>query len=197
MRNCIFSVRAMDAAITLMNSRTRNLPKTSDSPEQQHDDLCIQEALKVLEKRMSKGPWFTSTRVAKEYLRLKLARHEYEMFGVLWLNAKMSLITFNEMFRGTITASMTYPRELVRDAIKFNAAACILSHNHPSGDCQPSGDDKAMTLTLKNALAVIDVRVVDHIIVGAGSAYSMAEQGELNWRAESYQGMECAVKTYR
>jgi len=199
MRNCIFSVRATDAAITVMNSLTQNRPKTSRSPQQQRDDLCVQEALRILEKKLRRVPRLVAPTSAKDYLRLKLARYDYEMFGVLWLDTRLRLIDFSEMFRGTLTTTSVYPRELVRDAIKFNASSCILSHNHPSGECEPSTADHTLTRVIKQTLALIDVRVIDHIIVGTGKAVSMAERGCADMSLPpllpaSGKSVKCAVK---
>lgn len=145
------------------------------------DDAIIEQALAILTKRM-----FSSERIAltspdnvKHYLSLKIGGLEYEMFSVLFLNAQHEIIAFKEMFRGTVSQASVYPREVVREALALNASAVILSHNHPSGSMQPSSADRALTQTLKSALALIDVRVLDHIIVSAGNSYSMAERGDI------------------
>ena len=101
------------------------------------------------------------------------------MFAVLFLDSQNRLLALEEMFKGTLTQTSVYPREVVLRALHHQAGALILAHNHPSGSVQPSAADKTLTATLKSALALVDVRVLDHIIVGPGMAYSMAEEGQL------------------
>ncbi len=122
---------------------------------------------------------FSSPGAVKHYLQLQLARREHEVFAVLFLDAQNRLIEMEEMFRGTLTQTSVYPREVVLHALKHNAAAVVLAHNHPSGTVQPSRADEALTQTLKAALALVDVRVLDHVIVAPGDALSMAEKGLL------------------
>ena len=120
----------------------------------------------------------TPTRV-KDFLRLKLAQREHEVFAVLFLDARHQLIEMEELFRGTLTQTSVYPREVVLRALHHQAASVVLAHNHPSGTVQPSRADEALTQTLKAALALVDVRVLDHIIVAQGDSLSMAERGLL------------------
>ncbi|MNL53738.1 hypothetical protein D3C87_1770080 [compost metagenome] len=126
---------------------------------------------------MQRGASFSSPAAVKEYLRAKLAGFEHEVFAVLFLDTQHRLIEYAEMFRGTIDSASVYPRELVKEALRLNAAAVILSHNHPSGNPEPSGADKALTQRLKEALALVDVRTLDHIIVAGGNTMSFAERG--------------------
>ena len=114
-----------------------------------------------------------------QYLQLHLARREHEVFAVLFLDAQHRLLALEELFRGSLTQTSVYPREVVLHALRHQAAAVVLAHNHPSGTVQPSRADEALTQTLKAALALIDVRVLDHIIVAPGAALSMAEKGLL------------------
>jgi len=123
---------------------------------------------------MRSGPWFENPRDARDFLRIRLAHRGYEVFAVLWLDVGRRLIEFDELFRGTVAQATVYPRELVREAIRHNASACILSHNHPTGSCNPSPDDVALTHRVRDALAMLDIRVLDHIIVSPTSAFSMA-----------------------
>lgn len=123
---------------------------------------------------MRSGPWFENPRDARDFLRIRLAHRGYEVFAVLWLDVGRRLIEFDELFRGTVAQAAVYPRELVREAIRHNASACILSHNHPTGSCNPSPDDVALTHRVRDALAMLDIRVLDHIIVSPTSAFSMA-----------------------
>lgn len=112
-----------------------------------------------------------------DYLRLRIGGLEHEVFGVLWLDAQNRLIEAEELFRGTLTQTSVYPREVVKSALARNAGAAILYHNHPSGTAEPSRADELLTGTLKSALALVDVRVLDHFVVTPGQAVSFAERG--------------------
>jgi DNA repair protein RadC len=142
------------------------------------EDQLIADALRVLERRAR----YTTTALAspqdvKDYLRLRLGGLEHEVFAVVWLDAQHRVIECEEMFRGTITQTSVYPREVLKSALAHNAAAVILAHNHPSGDSLPSRADESLTVALKSALALIDVRVLDHVVVSSKSATSFAEKG--------------------
>ena len=115
--------------------------------------------------------------MVKQYLQLHLAAKHHEVFAVLFLDSQNRLIVFEELFRGTLTQTSVYPREVVLRALHHHAAAVVLAHNHPSGNIRPSDADVQLTRTLRAALALIDVRVLDHIIVAPGLALSMAEEG--------------------
>ncbi len=115
----------------------------------------------------------------KDYMRLALGGETVERFGVLYLNAQNCALAFEVVFNGTLSQTSVYPREIIRAALGHGAASVILAHNHPSGNAQPSRADEALTQTLKTALALVDVRVLDHIIVGGSESLSMAEQGLL------------------
>lgn len=143
-------------------------------------DAIISQAIKILESRQrAKGFSVTSPKDAEDYLRLQLAPYPYEVFGVLFLDNRHRMIEWREMFRGTIDGASVHPREVVRAAIELNAAAVIFAHNHPSGVADPSKSDLRITERLKDALALIDVRTLDHMIVGEGAVYSFAEAGLL------------------
>jgi len=145
------------------------------------DQEIINQALRILEARMHKPDFYaTSPNVVKEYLKLKLGELEHETFNVLFLDTKHGLISLTELFRGTIDSASVPVREVVKDSLKNNASAVILSHNHPSGVCEPSSTDKQLTSELKEALNPVGVRVLDHIIIGGSRSYSMAEYGELS-----------------
>jgi len=113
----------------------------------------------------------------RDFLKLHFAGKEYEGFAVLFLDAQNRLIAAEELFRGTLTQTSVYPREVVKAALKNNAAACVLAHNHPSGIAEPSRTDEMLTTSLKQALALVDVKVLDHFIVGGGVVMSFAERG--------------------
>lgn len=145
---------------------------------QQDDDSIIARALAILAARIKAGPLMGSPREVREYLTVQAAKHDgREVFSVLFLDAQNRVIEFKELFSGTLTQTSVYPREVVREALRLNAAAVILSHNHPSGSTQPSRADEQLTSTLKSALALVDVRVLDHIITAGGESLSMAERG--------------------
>ncbi|MEX8191597.1 RadC family protein [Comamonas guangdongensis] len=122
---------------------------------------------------------FSSPEAVKHYLQLHLAAKSHEVFAVLFLDGQHRLLALEEMFRGTLTQTSVYPREVALRALHHQAGAVILAHNHPSGSVQPSSADRSLTATLKSALALLDVRVLDHIIVAPGAACSMAEEGLL------------------
>ncbi len=121
----------------------------------------------------------TSPGAVRDYLRLALAAREHEVFVCLWLDAQHKVIAIEEPFRGTLTQTSVYPREIVKAALAANAAAVIFAHNHPSGVAQPSQSDELLTRSLKEALALVDVRVLDHFIVAGNQAISFAERGLL------------------
>ena len=120
---------------------------------------------------------FTSREVAHYYFAPNSLEHE--VFAVLFLDTQHRLIEYSELFRGTIDSASVYPREVLKEALRLNAAAVIVSHNHPSGNPEPSAADKSLTKRLREALAMVDVRVLDHIIVGGTETTSFAEQGLL------------------
>ena len=143
----------------------------------QTDDAIIAEALSILNSRLRQhGEAMNSPNTVKNYLRMKLAGLEHEVFCVLFLDSQNRVIGFEEMFRGTLTQASVYPREIVKASLANNATSVILAHNHPSGEAEPSRADIALTDVLKNALALIDVKVLDHFIV-ADNVMSFAERG--------------------
>ncbi len=115
----------------------------------------------------------------REYLVIKLGQLESEVFACLWLNTKHELIEYEELFFGTIDGASVHPREVVKKALSHNAAAVVFAHNHPSGCNTPSQADIGLTQTLRKALSLVDVRALDHIIVGGGNATSLMERGIL------------------
>ena len=136
--------------------------------------------MRALQSRLSSQDVLSSPQAVRDWLRLKLASLPHEVFVVLLLDSQNRLLHFEEMFRGTLTQTSVYPREVVKLALKWNAAAVILAHNHPSGVAEPSRADEALTAALKQALALIDVRVLDHFVVaGSAKPLSFAERGLL------------------
>ncbi len=138
----------------------------------------LDRALEIVERSMrGAAMWFKCPESVKQYLHLKLAGERSECFAVLFLDVQNRFIAFENMFKGTLTQTSVYPREIICAALAHGAAAVVLAHNHPSGNVQPSRADEALTQTLKAALALVDVRVLDHVIVGSDGALSMAERG--------------------
>jgi len=128
---------------------------------------------------LEQRPLFDAPAKVRDYLGLMLSQREHEVFAVLFLDAQNRLVRSEEMFRGTLTQTSVYPREVVRRALALNAAAVILAHNHPSGVAEPSRADEFLTQSLKSALQLVDVRVLDHMVVGRTQVVSFAERGLL------------------
>jgi DNA repair protein RadC len=139
----------------------------------------LELARRALVAELAQRTVFDSPQAVRDYLRLQLAELAHEVFAVLFLDAQHRLLCFDEMFRGTLTQTSVYPREVLKRALGLNAAAVILAHNHPSGVAEPSRADEFLTQQLKTALALIDVRVLDHFVVARGGLVSFAERGLL------------------
>jgi DNA repair protein RadC len=142
-------------------------------------DRVIQRALKILEARMRTGDTLSSPGAVRDYLRLALSGKEHEVFVVILLDAQNRVLACEELFRGTLTQASVYPREVVKAALAANAAAVIFGHNHPSGVAEPSHADELLTQSLKQALALVDIKVLDHFVVAGAAALSFAERGLL------------------
>ena len=142
--------------------------------------LAVTElARRAMREEIRRERLFDSPPKVRDYLRLRLGRLQHEVFAVLFLDAQNRLIEDQELFRGTLTQTSVYPREVVRRALHHSAAAVIFAHNHPSGLAEPSRADELLTRTLRDALALVDVRVLDHVIVAGASSVSFAERGLL------------------
>lgn len=139
----------------------------------------LELARRAVAEHLRERPVLDAAARVREYVQLHLGARPHESFALLLLDAQHRLIALEELFRGTLTQTSVYPREVVLRALHHQAAAVILAHNHPSGSVRASPADEALTRHLKAALALVDVRVLDHIIVGPGAALSMAEQGLL------------------
>ena len=139
----------------------------------------LELARRAMGQQLRERTVFATPEAVKEYLQLHLAAKAHEVFAVLFLDVQNRLLAMEEMFRGTLTQTSVYPREVVLRALHHQASAVVLAHNHPSGTVQPSRADEHLTQTLKSTLALIDVRVLDHVIVAPGQALSMAERGLL------------------
>lgn len=128
-------------------------------------------------ERLQRGDAFTNPEDTRLFLQARLRGYPYEVFSCLFLDNRNRLIAFDELFRGTIDAASVYPREVVRRALEHNAAALIVAHNHPSGVSEPSRADALLTQRLREALALVDIRLLDHFVVGDGEVVSLAERG--------------------
>jgi DNA repair protein RadC len=137
----------------------------------------LELARRSLAETMAQRPVFESPQQVKDYLRLSIGRLDHEVFALLFLDAQHRLIRRDDLFRGTLSQTSVYPREVVKRALELNAAAVVLAHNHPSGHAEPSRADEALTQTLRSALALVDVRVLDHLVVGRDAVVSFAERG--------------------
>lgn len=142
-----------------------------------HADEVLCHARRLLANRVRRGATMSSPEGVKDHLRLELGVLEHEVFCVLFLDAQHRIIALKQLFRGTVSQTSVYPREVVKEALSVNAAAVILAHNHPSGSVEPSRADEFLTQTLKTALALVDVRVLDHLVVAGAEVCSFAERG--------------------
>jgi DNA repair protein RadC len=144
------------------------------------EEAAVRRALRILEKRMcTAGPLLNDPDVAGKFFRLRLGGETREHFEVAFLDTRHQLIAVERLFSGSIDGAQICPRVVVQRALAQNAAAVLLAHNHPSGCCEPSTADRAVTARLKDALALMDVRVLDHLVVAAGQSVSMARLGYL------------------
>lgn len=167
------SLRALIAA---------DLPRFSRSPglgaaKYAQLKAVVEMARRHLEEGLRRGDVLTSPQVTRQYLICRLRDYGHEVFGCLFLDNQHRVLVFEELFSGTIDGASVYPREVVKRALAVNCAAVIFAHNHPSGVAEPSDADRHITQRLKQALGLIDVRVLDHFIIGDGQAYSFAENG--------------------
>ncbi|MGZ0018169.1 RadC family protein [Nitrosomonas sp. wSCUT-2] len=135
----------------------------------------LEMARRALSEELKNGNTMSSPALVRDFLRLTLANKQHEVFIGIFLDAKNHTIATEELFSGTLTQTSVYPREIIKRALHHNAAAIIFAHNHPSGVAEPSHADKILTQSLKQALAFIDVKVLDHFIIGNGTALSFAE----------------------
>lgn len=139
----------------------------------------LEMSRRALREKIDRGNALSSPQSVRDYLRLKLSCKPHEVFMAVFLDAQNRVLAVEELFRGTLTQTSVFPREIVKRALHFNAAAIIFAHNHPSGVAEPSRADEALTQTLKQTLALVDVKVLDHFVVGGDAAMSFAERGLL------------------
>ena len=142
-------------------------------------DEVLQAAQKLLWQRLRGSQVLSSPQAVRDFLRVRLGGLEHEVFAVLMLDAQHALIEYVELFHGTVSQTAVYPREVVKESLARNAAALILVHNHPSGVAEPSRADEFLTQTLKSALSLVDVRVLDHLLVAGTDVLSFAECGRI------------------
>jgi len=139
----------------------------------------LELARRAMHGELAARPVFDSPGRVKEFVGLQLGGREHEIFAVLFLDAQSRLVRLEEMFRGTLTQTSVYPREVVKRALEINAAAIVFAHNHPSGIAEPSRADEMLTTALRSALDLVDIRTLDHFIVAGRLVYSFAEHGKL------------------
>lgn len=166
-----FSSSSVDAAAALLVHDVGGQYRPARAEE------VLQQARRVLSHRVRRGATMSSPQAVKDYLGVQIGMLEYEVFCVLFLDAQHRIIELKQMFRGTVTQTSVYPREVVKAALSLNAVALILAHNHPSGAAEPSRADEFLTQTLKAALALVDVRVLDHFVVAGADCVSFSERG--------------------
>lgn len=165
----------------LLNATAEDLKRVKGlGPAKRAEILAVLElARRAVAQRLQERSVLADPLAVKHYLQMQLAQRTHEVFAVCFLDAQNKLICTEELFRGTLTQTSVYPREVALRALHHHAAAVVLAHNHPSGTVQPSAADISLTHTLRTALGLLDVRVLDHIIVAPGDALSMAEKGLL------------------
>lgn len=141
--------------------------------------LAVELVRRGMAQSLPGHPVLDSPEAVRAYLRLGIGLRRYEVFGVIFLDAQHRLLAFEEMFRGTVSQTSVYPREVVRRALEHNASAVVFAHNHPSGAAEPSAADRMLTTALRDALALVDVRTLDHLVVTRRRVFSFAESGLL------------------
>lgn len=141
------------------------------------EDAAIADALSILARRFARGDTLSSPQAVADYLKVKYAQYEHEVFALLILDSQHRVLALTELARGSIDGAAVYPREVVKAVLAVNGSAVIMAHNHPSGIPEPSAADRAITERLKSALALIDVRVLDHLVIGGANHVSFAERG--------------------
>ncbi len=160
-----------------MSSINTLFTREGDAFRQATGEEILAAAHQHVAARMRRGATLSSPKAVKEYLMIRFGTRDYETFSVIHLDNRHRVVECQELFRGTIDGASVHPREVVKEALQRNAAACILLHNHPSGVAEPSQADELITRRLKEALALVDIRVLDHLIVAGQEVISLAERG--------------------
>ena len=171
--------QGFDGIAGLLHATADDLKRVKGlGPAKRSELVAVLElARRAMAQQLKERTVFATPDAVKNYLQLHLSARNHEVFAVLFLDVQNRMLALEELFRGTLTQTSVYPREVVLRALHHQATAVVLAHNHPSGSVQPSRADEALTGTLKAALALVDVRVLDHVIVGTGETLSMAERG--------------------
>ncbi len=171
--------QGFDGIAGLLHATADDLKRVKGlGPAKRSELVAVLElARRAMAQQLKERTVFATPDAVKNYLQLHLSARNHEVFAVLFLDVQNRMLALEELFRGTVTQTSVYPREVVLRALHHQATAVVLAHNHPSGSVQPSRADEALTGTLKAALALVDVRVLDHVIVGTGETLSMAERG--------------------
>ena len=174
------AARLLGEAGSISSLLNQSIAPCEPQPRLKRRLLAAKELVRrSLLERLSQGNALNSPASVRDYLRMTLAARDYEVFMVLFLDAQNRVIKSEEMFRGTLTQTSVYPREVVKRSLQYNAGGAIFAHNHPSGVAEPSHADETLTQALKQALALVDVRVLDHFIVAGAGILSFAERGLL------------------
>ena len=179
-RTCSFrrlNIRSESGAISSTAPRFSSGFVAENAGAPVSDEDVIAAALRILSRRLARSNAMTCPGVTRDYLAVRFADLEHEIFACLFLDARHHVLACEELFRGTVDGASVHPREVVKRALAHNAAAVILAHNHPSGVPEPSEADRSITRRLHNALQLVDIRVLDHLIVGGATVVSMAERG--------------------
>ncbi len=170
-----------------MNNPTEHMRYDNRTPNTDHvkpdgvsDSQILSWAESILEKRFMRSDYLSSPNNTRDYLKITFAHHTREIFAMILLDNQHGILAFEVLFQGTIDGAAVYPREIVKLALDHNAAAVILAHNHPSGTAEPSDADKAITRRIIKALETVDIRVLDHLIIGGTHTVSFAERGILS-----------------
>lgn len=142
-----------------------------------HEIAILDEAASILYRETKKGDAMTSPSLVRDFARCKMHGLEHEVFSVMFLDTQHRVISYQQMFRGTIDSASVYPREIIKEALKQNAAAIIILHNHPSGEATPSDADRRITRRIQDAAGLMNIRVLDHLVVGSPDIASFAENG--------------------
>jgi DNA repair protein RadC len=152
---------------------------SESGPTPVRDSEIVSAALEILAKRIATGSIIQNMEDAKKYLAVRFAGLEHEVFAIVYLTNRHQVIACEELFRGTIDGASVHPREVVKSALQYNAAALLIAHPHPSGIAEPSAADELITRRLKSALALVDIRIIDHLVIAGDQAVSFAERGLL------------------
>jgi DNA repair protein RadC len=177
-RQAIAHCGSLGGLLTAERTALQGLPGLGDAKYAQLQAV-LEMSRRALRETLSRGAALGSPHAVRDYLRMTLHGRPHEVFVAVFLDAQNRVMAAEELFRGTLTQTSVFPREVVKRALHHNAAAVIFAHNHPSGVAEPSRADEALTQTLKHTLALIDVKVLDHFVVGADTAMSFAERGLL------------------